>query len=153
MGFALTASPFCQTATKGTKKALPCHTAVSLWLDGAFTPALLRGHAVTGHPWPSTAGSAPADPPPQQHLRSACCEGLLCRLHRLGGSSEIALSNSNSNSNSVKSMHDLRKERLGSRAFGCVEEVVGRRVFDDHAAIEEQHAFGHLPRKPHFEAE
>ena len=84
MGFALTASPFCQTATKGTKKALPCHTAVSLWLDGAFTPALLRGHAVTGHPWPSTAGSAPADPPPQQHLRSACCEGpLRCACNRV----------------------------------------------------------------------
>ena len=40
--------------------------------------------AVLGHPWPSTAGSAPADPPPQQHLRSACCEGpLRCACDRV----------------------------------------------------------------------
>ena len=56
IGFALTARHFCQTATKVPKKALPQRTALA--------PALLRGHAVTGHPWPNTAlpASMPVDP-------------------------------------------------------------------------------------------
>ena len=56
IGFALTARHFCQTATKVPKRALPQRTAL------ASVP--LRGHAVTGHPWPGTAlpASMPVNP-------------------------------------------------------------------------------------------
>ena len=43
---------------KGTKKSSPYHTADSPRLPGSLSPALLWGHAATGHPWPIAAGAA-----------------------------------------------------------------------------------------------
>ena len=57
-GGSLLANAECRTIPKVTKRSWPYHTAASPRLAGALTPALLWGHAATGHPWPIAAGAA-----------------------------------------------------------------------------------------------
>jgi hypothetical protein len=76
-GFALTASPFCQTPgvpaqTKGPKKSCPTIRPLAK-ARGTLTPALLRGPAAIRHPWPRAAipASMPGCP-----LCNACVRPL-----------------------------------------------------------------------------
>jgi hypothetical protein len=63
-GFALTATPFCRRP-KGSKTLCPSIR--------CLTPALLRGPAAIGHPWP---GAATAASLPRCPLRNACVRPL-----------------------------------------------------------------------------
>ncbi len=70
-GFALTASPFSKRR-KGTKRLCPTIRCLAN-ARHALTPALLRGPAAIGHPWPCAAipASMPGCP-----LRNACVRPL-----------------------------------------------------------------------------
>ena len=79
IGFALTASPFCQTATKGTKKALPQRTAFAALRFPRSGPA----------PWPRRDGPSMAQHgspgihagrTTTQNLRSASRRGLKIKI-------------------------------------------------------------------------
>jgi hypothetical protein len=71
IGFALTATPFSKRR-KGSKRLCPSIRPLAK-ARGALTPALLRGPAATGHPWPNAAipASMPGCP-----LRNACVRPL-----------------------------------------------------------------------------
>jgi hypothetical protein len=70
-GFALTATPFSKRR-KGSKRLCPSIRPLAK-ARGTLTPALLRGPAATGHPWPDAAipASMPGCP-----LRNACVRPL-----------------------------------------------------------------------------
>jgi hypothetical protein len=70
-GFALTASPFFKRQ-KGTKRLCPSIRCLAV-ARHALTPALLRGPAAIGHPWP---GAATAASLPRCPLRNACVRPL-----------------------------------------------------------------------------
>ena len=61
-GFALTARHFFQTPKKYPKRLAPAYGLRCAQVS--LAPVPLRGHAVTGHPWPNTAlpASMPEDP-------------------------------------------------------------------------------------------
>jgi hypothetical protein len=61
-GFALTARHFFQTPKKYPKRLAPAYG--PRFAQVSLVPVPLRGHAVTGHPWPITAlpASMPGDP-------------------------------------------------------------------------------------------
>jgi hypothetical protein len=70
-GFALTATPFCRRP-KGSKRLCPSIRCLAV-ARHALTPALLRGPAAIGHPWP---GAATAASLPRCPLRNACVRPL-----------------------------------------------------------------------------
>ena len=76
IGFALTASPFCQTATKGTKKALPRRSAFAALRfprSGPAPRARRDGPSLARHGFPGIHAGQPST----QNLLSACRKGLV----------------------------------------------------------------------------
>ena len=87
---------------------------------GALTPALLWGHAVTGHPWPGTAGSASCLATPQQHLRSASCDGRLrCTDYRVAAEASALKAKSKKQKLAPAPNLDLERGRTPGGAAKC----------------------------------